>query len=92
MGLVLLMFIGIGSPRWFLGGGFPFFRFHREADPVTFFIDLRDRYHYLLLNFNQFVGVFHIAVSQLAKVYQPVLVYADVYEGAEVGDIGDDTR
>src|SRR5690606_8306350 len=72
--------------------GWSVLRFHREADPVSLFIHFSNRYHHLLLYLNQLIGVFYVTISQLAEVHQSVLMYADIHEGTEVGDICHDTR
>ena len=44
----------------------------------------------MLVEVNYLVGVSHILVGQLRDVHQTVLVDADVDEGTEIGDVGDD--
>ena len=44
------------------------------------------------MHFDDFVGIAHEAVRQLADVDEPVLMHADVHKRAERCDIGDDAR
>ena len=64
--------------------------FHGEGDAFSGDVDFEDGDFDALLDFDDFVGVLDEAVGELADVDQAVLVDADVDEGAEGGDVGDD--
>ena len=42
------------------------------------------------MHLDYFIGVFHIAVRQLAYMHQPILVDPDINEGTEGGNVGND--
>ena len=65
--------------------------FHRERNPFPRQIDFQNGDLYLLLHSYNFGRIAHESVGQLADVHQAVLVYADIDEGAESGDVGDDS-
>ena len=46
----------------------------------------------LLLYFDDIIRILDEFIGELADVHQAILVYADVDEGAKIGDIGDDSR
>lgn len=61
-----------------------------EADALSGDVDFGDGGLHLLADLDDFVGIFDEVVGELADVCEAVLVDADVDEGAECGDVGDD--
>ena len=64
--------------------------FHGQRNAVAPVIDFLDHDADMLVQVYYLVGVSHILVGQLRDVHQTVLVDADVDEGTEIGDVGDD--
>ena len=46
----------------------------------------------MLMKFHHFVGVADISVGELGDMDKPVMVYANVYKHAEIGDVCDYAR
>ena len=83
-----------GGGAWGGGlGGFFFeigFGLHAEGDAISGEVDFDHSDVDVLADFDDFAGVFDEVVGELADVDEAVLVDADVDEGAEGGDVGDD--
>ena len=63
---------------------------HGEGDAVALEIDFDDGDLDFLADFDDFRGVADEVVGELADVDEAVLMDADIDEGAEGGDVGDD--
>ena len=64
--------------------------FHAEGDAVPGEVHFHDGDLDGLADFDDFAGVFDKVVGELADMDEPILVDADVAEGPEGGDVGDD--
>ena len=65
---------------------------HGKRDAMALFVHLQDGDGDPLLHLNHVGGRPHEVVGKLAHMHQPVLMDADVDEGPEVRDVGDDSR
>ena len=65
-------------------------QFHRQTDPIPVNIHFEDFHANLLVQMHHLVRIFDVVVRHLADVDEAVLMYADVNESAESGDVGDD--
>ena len=63
---------------------------HCQTDAIPIHVNLQHLHADLLVQMNYFVRVFDVMVSHLTDMDEAVLVHADVDEGAEGGDVGDD--
>ena len=66
--------------------------FHAERNALATEVDADDAYLDMLMQTDDLCGVADIAVGELGDVDETVLMDANVDEGSEVGDVGDDAR
>ena len=66
--------------------------FHAERNALATEVDADDAYLDMLMQTDDLCGVADIAVGELGDVDEAVLMDANVDEGSEVGDVGDDAR
>src|SRR5690606_17591947 len=65
-------------------------RFHGERDALALDIHILDPHLYDIAGLHHLARVLDEAIRQLGDVHQPVLMHADIDEGAERSDVGDD--
>ena len=64
--------------------------FHAEGDALALEIDFGDGDLHFLADFDDFTRIADELIAELADVDEAVLVDADIDEGTEGGDVGDD--
>ena len=75
-----------------MAASFLFHILHAERDALATQVDTNHANADMLVQANHLRGVSDILVGQLRHMNQSVLVNADIYEGAEIGDIGYNAR
>ena len=59
---------------------------------MAFQIHLKDFYHYLLMKFDNLVGVVHPSVGKLRDMHQSILMNPNIHKCPEISDICHNTR
>ena len=66
--------------------------FERQGDTLSLPVDIEDTHLNLLADLDNLGRISDESICQLADMDQAILMYPDIGEGPEFGDIGDDRR
>lgn len=64
---------------------------HCQRYTVALAVNLHDLYLDMLVELHHLCGVSDIAVGKLGDMHKTILMHADIYKGAEVGNVRHDT-
>ena len=88
---VLLAGAAVVSGRARGAAGFGFgLGFHGKGNPVAREIDFHDGDLHALADFHDLAGIADEVIRKVADVDEAILMHADIHEGPEGGDVGDD--